>query len=169
MSVEAVIAEIQGLKTLVEKLLALREEDQATIQSMDNKLQSLINKVGNVDDDDDFGLGERTFGPSGGLATSKPKEKMPEQPKREPTPVRRGTTAPPEGYRNPKITIPDPYDGKSKGKAAKQWWTRMAVCLSFMQDRFADENAEMVWLLQNTKDAAADWAQPLLEALISRG
>ncbi|QRV77428.1 Retrotransposon-derived protein PEG10 [Ceratobasidium sp. AG-Ba] len=165
MSSEEILSEVRELKKLVEKLLSLREEDQATIQRMENQLQSLVGKGGD-DGDEDFDLGDQTVGPSN--AAAKRKDKTPERPKREQSPMRRGSTAPAEGYKNPKITIPDPYDGKSKGKAARQWWTRMAVCLSFMQDRFADENAEMIWFLQNTKDAAADWAQPLLEILISR-
>ncbi|QRV82945.1 Retrotransposon-derived protein PEG10 [Ceratobasidium sp. AG-Ba] len=163
MSSQEILSEVRELKQLVEKLLSLREEDQATIQRMENQLQSLAGKGG---DDEDFHLGDMTVGPSD--AATKPKDKTPEQPKRERSPTRQSSTGPPEGYKSPKITVPDPYDGKSKGKAAKQWWTRMAICLSFMQDRFADENAEMVWFLQNTKDAAADWAQPLLEALIRK-
>ncbi|QRV77801.1 Retrotransposon-derived protein PEG10 [Ceratobasidium sp. AG-Ba] len=158
MSSEEILSEVRDLKKLVEKLLSLREEDQATIQRMENQLQSLVGKGGD-DGDEDSDLGDQTVGPSNAAA---------KRPKREQSPMRRGSTAPAKGYKNPKITVPDPYDGKSKGKAARQWWTRMAVCLSFMQDRFADENAEMIWFLQNTKDAAADWAQPLLEILISR-
>ncbi|KAG8730946.1 hypothetical protein FRC10_002241, partial [Ceratobasidium sp. 414] len=61
----------------------------------------------------------------------------------------------------PKVNIPDAYDGKDKGRKAKQWWTRMMICINFEKDKFPEEDNMMVWVLQNMEDKAADWAMPL--------
>ncbi|QRV77127.1 hypothetical protein RhiJN_05142 [Ceratobasidium sp. AG-Ba] len=63
MSSEEILSEVRDLKKLVEKLLSLREEDQATIQRMENQLQSLVGKGGD-DGDEDSDLGDQTVGPS---------------------------------------------------------------------------------------------------------
>ncbi|KAG8727785.1 hypothetical protein FRC10_005643, partial [Ceratobasidium sp. 414] len=56
----------------------------------------------------------------------------------------------------PKVNIPDAYDRKDKGRKAKQWWTRMMICINFEKDKFPEEDDMMVWVLQNMEDKAAD-------------
>ncbi|KAG8735333.1 hypothetical protein FRC10_010699, partial [Ceratobasidium sp. 414] len=65
----------------------------------------------------------------------------------------------------PKVNIPDAYDGKDKGRKAKQWWTRMMICVNFEKDKFVDEDDQMIWVLQNMEDKAADWAMPLVNQI----
>ncbi|KAG8737962.1 hypothetical protein FRC10_007458 [Ceratobasidium sp. 414] len=65
----------------------------------------------------------------------------------------------------PKVNIPDTYDSKYKGRKAKQWWTRMMICINFEKDKFPDEDNMMIWVLQNMEDKAADWAMPLVNQI----
>ncbi|KAF8593288.1 hypothetical protein BDV93DRAFT_516682, partial [Ceratobasidium sp. AG-I] len=65
-----------------------------------------------------------------------------------------------------KFKLPEAYEGKDKGKGAKQWLLRMM--LVFAQRKYArlSEQEKMLMLLSNTKGAAADWAQPLMEQVL---
>ncbi|KAG8730541.1 hypothetical protein FRC10_002620 [Ceratobasidium sp. 414] len=65
----------------------------------------------------------------------------------------------------PKVNIPDAYDGKDKGRKAKQWWTCMMICINFEKSKFPDEDDMMVWILQNMEDKAAHWAMPLINQI----
>jgi hypothetical protein len=81
------------------------------------------------------------------------------------TPVRgRSPSVRPKG---PKYPLPEQYDGKDKGKKARQWLTRMLAYIRAERDKFGpDEGAAMTWFLSNTKDLAADWAEPLMMRLL---
>lgn len=85
---------------------------------------------------------------------------------KKPEPVTKPLT--PAQTKGPKFKIPDAYDGKLRGKTAKQWFTRVLVYISANLDRFTNEDQQLIWALSLTTGAAADWAQPLLEQVINQ-
>jgi hypothetical protein len=73
----------------------------------------------------------------------------------------------PERHKGPKYPLPEAYDGKEKGKRARQWVTKMLAYIRAESDKFGrDQIAVMTWFLSNTKDLAADWAEPLMARLL---
>lgn len=66
-----------------------------------------------------------------------------------------------------KIKAPDAFDGKERGKAINQWIIRMLLVVSMKKHARMSEREKMMFFLSNTKELAADWAQPRLEKLFS--
>lgn len=132
--------------------------------AVDNIQQELgiLSHSSEVKDDDE----EETIGMFG---ISKPpgrKGKNPED-RKPPRPRSRSPLRETSEYRvaKPKFKKPANYDGKSKGKAARQWLTKVMVYVAAHKEGFKDENEVMLFMLTMMDDTAADWAQPLIEAI----
>lgn len=65
------------------------------------------------------------------------------------------------------MKVPDAFDGKIKGRVAKQWMMRMATFVAMNKRKFPEERQVMMWILSNMEGVAADWAQPYMEKIIS--
>lgn len=66
---------------------------------------------------------------------------------------------------NPKFKKLANYNGKSKGKTARQWLTKVMVYVAANKEGFKDENEIMLFTLTMMDNAAADRAQPVIEAI----
>ncbi|KAF8739149.1 Retrotransposon gag protein, partial [Rhizoctonia solani] len=64
------------------------------------------------------------------------------------------------------MELPDPYKGDSRGRKATQWLDRMLLWVALHQDQFDEEEQMVVWILYHMTDKAADWALPLIGAII---
>ena len=64
--------------------------------------------------------------------------------------------------------MPEPYDGKNKGKTAKEWLMRMSTYTAMNSHRFQNEHQAMMWFLSCMEGFAADWALPHMERIIAR-
>ncbi|CUA70422.1 hypothetical protein RSOLAG22IIIB_04158 [Rhizoctonia solani] len=68
----------------------------------------------------------------------------------------------------PKMKEPDHFD-RARGRAAKQWWTRISIWAVFQRDNYESEQVMLLHILTLMKPGkAADWAQPIIEKIISR-
>ncbi|QRW22121.1 Retrotransposable element Tf2 protein [Rhizoctonia solani] len=112
------------------------------------------------------------FRPSRGTGYDSEEEEEPRQaPKKEPcgmprslsslTPFDSGSSV-----KRPKMELPDPYKGDSRGRKATQWLDRMLLWVALHQDQFDEEEQMVVWMLYHMTDKAADWALPLIGAII---
>ncbi|KAG8792725.1 hypothetical protein FRC12_005069 [Ceratobasidium sp. 428] len=152
-TVEEFWVHMVAMEKSMRELVRMREEDQALLQRLENRIDKL---TGHREEETDAK-------PSG---SGKGKEREPErEPKSSDTPG--GDPPTRNRHSGPKVKIPDAYNGKTKGKAAKQWWVRMMVAQSLMDDKFESEHQKLLWVLNNMEDKAADWALPLLMNLSS--
>ncbi|QRW20749.1 Retrotransposon-derived protein PEG10 [Rhizoctonia solani] len=113
------------------------------------------------------------FCPSRGTGFDSEEEEEPRQaPKREPcdTPKRSLSSLTPfnsgSSVKRPKMELPDPYKGDSRGKKATQWLDRMLLWVALHQDQFDEEEQMVVWILYHMTDKAADWALPIIGTII---
>jgi hypothetical protein len=67
----------------------------------------------------------------------------------------------------PKLSSPDPYDGKKKGWPARQWLARVLAWVEISKAAFPDERALILYMLHLLKDEAANWAQPDLQKVLN--
>lgn len=65
------------------------------------------------------------------------------------------------------MKIPDAFNGKTKGRVAKQWMMRMATYVMMNQKKFPQEQQVMMWILSNMEEQATEWAQPYMERIIN--
>jgi hypothetical protein len=100
---------------------------------------------------------------------------------REPSPVRKGfsfraSAVPPAAASTPipaatphvpKLSSPDSYDGKKRGRPARQWLARVLAWVELSQAAFPDERALILYMLHLLKDDAANWAQPHLQKVLN--
>ncbi|KAG8728877.1 hypothetical protein FRC10_004491 [Ceratobasidium sp. 414] len=150
-------------------------------KEVQGELQRIENKIDNVEErpqgcsTSTSPLGADPFGTTKGKAKGAGTEQVDPT---TPTHSRTTTAAPPQvpgrssmrprtppRSRAPKINIPDAYDGKDKGQKAKQWWTWMMICVNFEKEKLPDKDDQMIWVLQNMEDKAADWAMPLVNQI----
>ncbi|QRW23083.1 Retrotransposon-derived protein PEG10 [Rhizoctonia solani] len=112
------------------------------------------------------------FRPSRGTGYDTEEEEEPKRaPKKEPcgmprslsslTPFDSGSSV-----KQPKMDLPDPYKGDSRGRKATQWLDRMLLWVALHQDQFNEEEQMVVWILYHMTDKAANWALPLIGAII---
>ncbi|KAF8756855.1 hypothetical protein RHS01_03815 [Rhizoctonia solani] len=93
-------------------------------------------------------------------------------PKKEPcdTPKRSLSSLTPfdsgSSVKRPKMELPDPYKGDSRGRKATQWLDRMLLWVALHRDQFDEEEQMVVWILYHMTDKAADWALPIIGAII---
>jgi hypothetical protein len=100
---------------------------------------------------------------------------------REPSPVRKGfsfrasaippaaasTPIPAATPQVPKLSSPDSYDGKKRGRPARQWLARVLAWVELSRAAFPDERALILYMLHLLKDDAANWAQPHLQKVLN--
>lgn len=85
---------------------------------------------------------------------------------REPTPETDSPAAAnPTKKGKAKFKILDAYDGKNKGKEAKQWLSKMLIYMMANNDEWDSDNLRMLWFLANMSGIAADWAQVKMTAI----
>ncbi|KAF8686393.1 hypothetical protein RHS04_00057 [Rhizoctonia solani] len=112
------------------------------------------------------------FHPLRGMGYDSEEEEEPRQaPKKEPhgtprslsslTPFNSGSSV-----KRPKMELPDPYKGDSRGRKATQWLDCMLLWVALHQDQFDEEEQMVVWILYHMTDKAANWALPLIGAII---
>jgi hypothetical protein len=66
----------------------------------------------------------------------------------------------------PKLSSPDGYDGKKKGRPARQWMARVLAWMELSRAAFPNERAVLLYLLHLLKDEAANWAEPHLRKVL---
>ncbi|QRW24981.1 Retrotransposon-derived protein PEG10 [Rhizoctonia solani] len=112
------------------------------------------------------------FRPSRGTGFDSEDKEEPRHPKKEPqgTPKRHlGSLTPFDAgssVKRPKMDLPDPYKGDTRGRKATQWLDRMMLWVALHRDQFDEEEQMVVWILYHMTDKAADWALPIIGAII---
>ncbi|KAF8761978.1 hypothetical protein RHS01_00172 [Rhizoctonia solani] len=112
------------------------------------------------------------FRPSRGTGYDSEEEEDRQPPKREPrdTPKRSLSSLTPfdtgSSVKRPKMELPDPYKGDTRGRKATQWLDRMLLWVALHRDQFDEEEQMVVWILYHMTDKAADWALPLIGTII---
>ncbi|QRW21184.1 Retrotransposon-derived protein PEG10 [Rhizoctonia solani] len=112
------------------------------------------------------------FRPSRGTGFDSEEEEEPRRaPKKEPcgtprslsslTPFDAGSST-----KRPKMDLPDPYKGDTRGRKATQWLDRMLLWVALHREQFDEEEQMVVWILYHMTDKAADWALPLIGSII---
>ncbi|CUA71631.1 Transposon Tf2-11 polyprotein [Rhizoctonia solani] len=103
--------------------------------------------------------------PSPPIVTPTTREATTSGPPRTTSPPTTGTRA---SARPPKMKEPEHFDG-TRGRVAKQWWTKISVWAAFQRDNYESEQVMLLHILTLMKPGkAADWAQPIIEKIISR-
>jgi hypothetical protein len=67
----------------------------------------------------------------------------------------------------PKLSSPNSYDGKKKGRPARQWLARVLAWVELSRAAFPDERALILYMLHLLKDDTANWAQPHLQKVLN--
>ncbi|QRW22943.1 Retrotransposon-derived protein PEG10 [Rhizoctonia solani] len=113
------------------------------------------------------------FRPSRGMGFDSEEEEEPRRaPKKEPrdTPKRSLSSLTPfdsgSSVKRPKMELPDPYKGDSRGRKATQWLDCMLLWVALHQDQFDEEEQMVVWILYHMTDKAANWALPIIGTII---
>ncbi|KAF8760400.1 hypothetical protein RHS01_02199 [Rhizoctonia solani] len=112
------------------------------------------------------------FRPSRGTGYNSEEEEDRQAPKREPcdTPRQGLSSLTPfdsgSSVKQPKMELPDPYKGDTRGHKATQWLDRMLLWVALHRDQFDEEEQMVVWILYHMTNKAADWALPLIGAII---
>ncbi|QRW25599.1 Retrotransposon-derived protein PEG10 [Rhizoctonia solani] len=112
------------------------------------------------------------FRPTRGTGYDSKEEEEPRRPKKESqgmprrslsslTPFDAGSSV-----KRPKMDLPDPYKGDTRGRKATQWLDRMLLWVALHRDQFNEEEQMVVWILYHMTDKAADWALPLIGTII---
>jgi len=154
---------IASLRTQITDVVAEQASIRNTVNRIEQKLAEVSSEGTDHEGDSD---GEETIGMFGVPRPGKKgKGKKDVKPPRNPSPNR---PAPPVAkIHRPKFKIPDNYDGKNKGAEARQWMTRVAIYIGANGAGFADEREAIQWMLSLTEGAAARWAQPILEGVMT--
>ncbi|QRW17414.1 Retrotransposon-derived protein PEG10 [Rhizoctonia solani] len=113
------------------------------------------------------------FRPSRGTGFDSKEEEEPRRvPKKEPmgTPKRSLSSLTPfdsgSSVKRPKMELPDPYKGDTRGRKATQWLDWMLLWVALHRDQFDEEEQMVVWILYHMTDKAADWALPIIGTII---
>ncbi|QRW22942.1 Retrotransposable element Tf2 protein [Rhizoctonia solani] len=113
------------------------------------------------------------FRPSRGTGFDSEEEEEPRRaPKKEPmgTPKQSLSSLTPfnsgSSVKQPKMELPDPYKGDTRGRKATQWLDRMLLWVALHRDQFDEEEQMVVWILYHMTDKAADWALPIIGTII---
>ncbi|KAF8698540.1 hypothetical protein RHS03_07548, partial [Rhizoctonia solani] len=113
------------------------------------------------------------FQPTRGTGFDLEEEEEPKRaPKKEPqgTPRRNLSSLTPfdsgASVKHPKMELPDPYKGNTQGRKATQWLDRMLLWVALHCDQFDEEEQMVVWILYHMTNKAANWALPLIGAII---
>ncbi|KAF8750943.1 hypothetical protein RHS01_09003 [Rhizoctonia solani] len=77
------------------------------------------------------------------------------------TPFDSGSTV-----KQPKMELPNPYKGNTRGHKATQWLDQMLLWVALHCNQFDKEEQMVVWILYHMTDKAADWALPIIGTII---
>ncbi|GAB1520561.1 hypothetical protein RhiTH_003640 [Rhizoctonia solani] len=77
------------------------------------------------------------------------------------TPFDEGTST-----KQPKMELPDPYKGNTRGQKPTQWLDHMLLWVALHQNQFDEEEQMVVWILYHMEDKAADWSLPPINNII---
>ncbi|KAF8747867.1 Retrotransposon gag protein [Rhizoctonia solani] len=112
------------------------------------------------------------FRPSRGTGFDSEEEEEPRRPKKEPqgTPRRHlGSLTPFDigsSVKRPKMDLPNPYKGNTRGQKATQWLDQMLLWVALHYDQFDKEEQMVVWILYHMTNKAANWALPIIGSII---
>ncbi|KAF8681231.1 hypothetical protein RHS04_03687 [Rhizoctonia solani] len=112
------------------------------------------------------------FRPSRGTRFGSEDKEEPRLPKKEPTgtPGRHlGSLTPFDAgssVKRPKMDLPDPYKGDIRGCKATQWLDWMMLWVALHCNQFDKEEQMVVWILYHMTNKAANWALPIIGAII---
>ncbi|KAF8748713.1 hypothetical protein RHS01_10621 [Rhizoctonia solani] len=112
------------------------------------------------------------FRPTRGTGFDSKEEEEPRRPKKEPQGMPRrhlGSLTPFDAgssVKRPKMDLPDLYKGDTRGQKATQWLDRMLLWVALHRDQFDKEEQMVVWILYHMTNKAANWALPLIGAII---
>ncbi|GAB1528001.1 hypothetical protein RhiTH_011190 [Rhizoctonia solani] len=70
------------------------------------------------------------------------------------------------GTKHPKMELPNPYKGNTRGHKATQWLDCMLLWVALHQHQFNEEQHMVVWILYHMEDKVANWALPLINNII---
>ncbi|QRW21940.1 Retrotransposon-derived protein PEG10 [Rhizoctonia solani] len=68
--------------------------------------------------------------------------------------------------KQPKLDLPNPYKGNTRGRKATQWLDWMLLWVALHWDQFDKEEQMVVWILYHMTDKAANWALPIMGTII---
>ncbi|QRW23551.1 Retrotransposon-derived protein PEG10 [Rhizoctonia solani] len=68
--------------------------------------------------------------------------------------------------KRPKMDLPEPYKGNTRGRKATQWLDRMMLWVALHRDQFDEEEQMVVWILYHMTNKAANWALPIIGNII---
>ncbi|QRW24228.1 Retrotransposon-derived protein PEG10 [Rhizoctonia solani] len=68
--------------------------------------------------------------------------------------------------KQPKMDLPKPFKGDTRGRKATQWLDRMMLWVALHCNQFDEEEQMVVWILYHMTDKAADWALPIIGNII---
>ncbi|QRW19892.1 Retrotransposon-derived protein PEG10 [Rhizoctonia solani] len=112
------------------------------------------------------------FRPSKGTGFDSEEEEEPRRaPKKEPRDTTRSLSSltpfdTGSSVKRPKMELPDPYKGDTRGRKATQWLDRMLLWVALHRDQFDKEEQMVVWILYHMTNKAADWALPVIGTII---
>ncbi|QRW21781.1 Reverse transcriptase (RNA-dependent DNA polymerase) [Rhizoctonia solani] len=112
------------------------------------------------------------FRPSRGTGFDSKDKEEPRRPKKEPqgTPRRHLGSLTPfnagSSVKRPKMDLPKPFKGNTRGRKATQWLDRMMLWGALHRDQFDEEEQMVVWILYHMTNKAADWALPIIGNII---
>ncbi|KAF8748195.1 hypothetical protein RHS01_10962 [Rhizoctonia solani] len=111
------------------------------------------------------------FRPSRGTGFDSEGEEEPRIPKKEPCSMPRSLSSltpfdSGSSVKWPKMELPDPYKGDTRGRKATQWLDCMLLWVALHHDQFDKEEQMVVWILYHMTDKAANWALPLIGGII---
>ncbi|KAF8736259.1 hypothetical protein RHS02_06344, partial [Rhizoctonia solani] len=112
------------------------------------------------------------FRPTRGTGFDSKEEEEPRCPKKEPQGMPRrhlGSLTPFDSgssVKRPKMELPDPYKGDTRGQKATQWLNWMLLWVALHRDQFNKEEQMVVWILYHMTNKAANWALPIIGNII---
>ncbi|QRW26816.1 Retrotransposon-derived protein PEG10 [Rhizoctonia solani] len=174
---------LKAIQTLTSQVGSLQAQIHTQGQQL-SKLKAICKETNDLVGDKDQGGAQAKPGPSTGPITpptyrgrsahsrNEEEEEPRRAPKKEPcnTPKRSLSSLTPfdagSGVKRPKMELPDPYKGDSRGRKATQWLDRMLLWVALHRDQFDEEEQMVVWILYHMTDKAADWALPIIGTII---
>lgn len=151
--IQSLQTEIRDLRTQVDRTRSLQTGANEMLEKIDGSTEPIKKETPVVSSlagtSGLFGLGSESKG--------KGRETTPE--------ADAPATANPPKKGKAKFKIPDAYDGKNKGKEAKQWLSKMLIYMMANNDEWDSDNLRMLWFLANMSGIAADWAQVKMTAI----
>ncbi|QRW26377.1 Retrotransposon-derived protein PEG10 [Rhizoctonia solani] len=173
---------LEAIQTLNATIGSLQAQIQTQGQQL-SELKAICKETADLIGNKDQGGGEThtpgtirpglkaLFCPSRGTGFDLEEEEPRREPKKEPcgTPWSLSSLTPFDSgssVKQPKMELPDPYKGNTRGCKATQWLDCMLLWVALHWDQFNKEEQMVVWILYHMTDKAADWALPIIGTII---